>query len=59
MSTYNIYFIIKSENFPKIPINICILGLSREKQKNKIELAIIKEPSVFELLRFYCSFTEN
>ena len=30
MSTHNIHFMIKQENFPKISMNICFLGLSRE-----------------------------
>ena len=40
MSTHDKHFMIKYENFPKISINICILGLSREfhrDSKNEFE----------------------
>ena len=44
MSTHTIHFMIKFEKFPKISINICFLGLSREFLlgfKNEFELAMV------------------
>ena len=34
MSIHNIHFVIKVENFPKISVNICFLGLSRESPRD-------------------------
>ena len=58
MSTHNIHFMLKYENFPKISINICFLyavvrislGL-----KNEFELATANKPSVFKSFTvFFC-----
>ena len=41
----------------KSSLNICFLELLEEIEqglKNKLELAMVKEPSVFEPLRFHC-----
>ena len=54
MSTHNIQFHDKIRKFPKI-----FVFLSCRKNfvgaKNEFELAIVNEPSVFELLRFDCT----
>ena len=42
----------------KISLNIWFLDLSEESRRNKtdFELAMVNEPSVFELLRFDCTY---
>ena len=60
MRTHKIKF---HDEKKKISLNKYFLEQSKEfrrDSKNKFELAIINEPSVFELLRFYCTkFLEN
>ena len=53
MSTYNIQCHDKTR---KNPLNICFLELSEEfhRDSKKFELAMVNEPSLFELLRFDC-----
>ena len=50
MNTHNIQF------HDKISLIICFLELAEEfrRDKNEFELAMVNEPSVFELLRFDC-----
>ena len=56
MSTHNIYFMIKYENCLKISINnsLAIKRISK-RLKNEFKLAMVNKPTVFELLRFYCT----
>ena len=47
---------IKSENFPKISLNVCYFELLEEfsrDSKNEFESATVNEPSVFQSLKFY------
>ena len=51
MSTHNIQF------HEKVSLTFCFLELAKEfcrDSKNEFELAMVNEPSVFELLRFDC-----
>ena len=55
MSTHNIPFSISKTrstlNHPKsAAMGFCYKGL-----KNEFEIAVVKEPSVFEPLKFYCN----
>ena len=53
MSTYNILFQDKKENHPKLS-QICNYGICSKGPKNEFETTMVKEPSVFEPLKFYC-----
>ena len=62
MRTQNIHFHDKIGKIPKISLNICFLELSDEISrglKSEFKYATVNEPSVFELLRFYCSIIVN
>ena len=55
MSTQNIHF---HDKIKKKTLNTCPLELSEEfhrDSKNEFELAMVKEPLVFELLRCHCT----
>ena len=57
MSTHNIQFYDK-----KISLNICFLELSEELRrdsKNEFKLAMVNEPSVFEISRLDCTKLQN
>ena len=53
MSTHNIQF---HDEIKKILLFFYFVAIGRTSQglKNKFELAMVNEPSVFELLRFDC-----
>ena len=54
MSTHNTPFLnIKKENHPKL-FQICIYKICSKGLKKEFETAVVNEPSVFELLKFYC-----
>ena len=56
MSTHNKQF---HDKIRKKSVNICFLELTeklRRASKNEFELAMVNEPSVFELSRFDCIF---
>ena len=55
MSTHNIHVMKKQGNVPKMSMIICFLVLSREflrDSKKEFELAMVNEPSEFEIFRF-------
>ena len=45
----------KKENLPKLS-QICIYGIFSKGPKNEFETAAVNEPSVFEPLKFYCTY---
>ena len=45
----------KNENHPKL-CQISNYGICSKGLKNEFETAVVNEPSVFEPLKFYCSF---
>ena len=47
----------KQENHPKLS-QICSYGIFSKGLKNEFETAVVKEPSVFEPLKFYCTFLD-
>ena len=53
MSTQNIRFSIKKENYPKLS-QFCSYGIFSKGLKNELETAVVNEPSVLESLKFYC-----
>ena len=55
MSTHNIPFSIKKENYPRFS-QICSHGIFSKGLKNEIKTVRVNEPSGFELLKFYCTF---
>ena len=46
---------IKKENHSKLS-QICNYGKCSKGPKNEFETAVVKEPSLFEPLKFYCIF---
>ena len=52
MSTHNLPFQYKKETHPKLS-KICNYGICSKGPKNEFEPAVVNEPSVFELLKFY------
>ena len=40
-------------NYPKYD-NVCSYGIFSKGRKNEFETAVLNEPSVFKLLKFYC-----
>ena len=44
-----------TEKYPKHN-NVCSYGICLLGPKDEFEIAVVKEPSVFELLKFYCIF---
>ena len=48
-------FQYKKENFPQLS-QICNYGICSKGLKNEFETAVVNEPSVFEPLKFYCTF---
>ena len=48
-------FQYKKENIPKLS-QICNYGIFSKGLKNEFETAVVNEPSVFEPLKFYCSW---
>ena len=45
-----------TQNYPKYN-NVCSYGICFVRGvKNEFELAVVNEPSVFEPLKFYCTF---
>ena len=56
MSTHNIpFFNVKKENHLKLP-HICSYGIFSKGLKDESEPVVVTGPSVFEPLKFYCSF---
>ena len=56
MSTHNIpFFNVKKENHLKLP-HICSYGTFSKGLKDESEPVVVTGPSVFEPLKFYCSF---
>ena len=56
MSTHNMPVSILKKitlNSPKYD-NVCSYGIFPLGLKNEFETAVVNEPSVFELLKFYC-----
>ena len=51
--TQHTIFSIKKENHTKLS-QICSYGMFFKGLKNEFETAVVKEPSVFERLKFYC-----
>ena len=51
--THYTTFIIKKENHLRLS-QICSYGVLFLGQKNEFETVVVTEPSVFELLKFYC-----
>ena len=45
----------KKENHPKLS-QICNNGICFKGLKNEFETAVVNEPSVFEPLKFYCTW---
>ena len=58
MSTHNILSHDKIGKTHKISLDTCFLELSEyfRRDTNEFELAMVNEPSVFELLRFDCNY---
>ena len=48
-------FQYKKENIPKLS-QICNNGIGSKELKNEFETAVVKESSVFEPLKFYCTY---
>ena len=48
-------FHYKKENIPKLS-QICNYGICSKGLKNEFKTAVVNKPSVFELLKFYCTF---
>ena len=44
----------EKENHPQLS-QICSYGICSKGPKNEFETAVVNEPSVFELLKFYCT----
>ena len=58
MSIHNIPLLIRMKiilNYPKHN-NACSYGSFSKGLKNEFEIAVVNQPSVFELLKFYCIF---
>ena len=55
MCTHNIPFSTLKEKHLELA-QICSYGNFFEGLKNEFETAVVNEPSVFEPLKFYCSF---
>ena len=56
MSTHNIHFQNKTKelsNYPKILMSVVMEKNSRTQ--DQVQIAMVKESSVFEPLKFYCS----
>ena len=43
------------EKYPKLS-QICSYGIFSKALKSEFEIALVNEPSVFQLLKFYCIF---
>ena len=58
MSTNNIHFYDKIRKFPKISLIICFYKLSDKffRTQKQVESAKVKESSVLQSLKFYCSW---
>ena len=48
----------KNENHPKL-CQICNYGICSKGPKNAFETAVVNGPSVFEPLKFYCTFNRK
>ena len=55
MSTHKYHFQYKIENHFKLT-QICSYGIFSKGLKNDFETAVVNEPSVFELSKFYCIY---
>ena len=53
MCTHNLPFIIKKKITPDY-CKSAAMGFFTYGLKNEFETAVVNEPSVFELLKFYC-----
>ena len=49
-------FNMKKEKHPKLS-QICRYGIFSKGLKNKFKITVVNEPSVFEPLKFYCTFS--
>ena len=58
MSTHNVPFQYKKENYPKL-LQICSNGIFFKGLENEFETAMVNEPTVFEPLKFYCRKSPN
>ena len=58
MSTHNIPILIQKRKHPKLS-QICSCGIFSKGLKNEFEIAVVNEPSVFELLKFYCMYSKG
>ena len=56
MSTHNIPFSIKKKKITLNYSKFAAMGFFSKELKNEFETAVVNEPSVFEPLKFYCSF---
>ena len=54
-NTQHTIFNRKKENLPKLS-QICSYGIFSKGLKNEFKTALVNEPSVFEPLKFYCTF---
>ena len=59
MSTHNIPLSYKKENHSKLYPKSATIGFCSKGLKNQLETAMVNKPSVFEPLKFYCSFFLN
>ena len=57
MSTHNILFLILKENHTKYPKynNVCSNGIFMLGTQERVEIAVVNEPTVSEPLKLYCS----
>ena len=53
MSTHNIPFYNTKENHPRL-FELCSYGIFSKGLKNEFGTAVVNEPLVFEVLKFYC-----
>ena len=47
---------MKTEIQRKLSCKICSSGIFSKGLKNEFKTAVVKEPSVFESLKFYCTY---
>ena len=58
MRTQNIPFSIQKKKIILIYLKSAAMGFFSKGLKNEFETAVVNEPSVFEPLRFYCTYTK-
>ena len=57
-NTQYTFFQYEKEKYPKL-FQICSYGIFSMGLKNEFETAVVNEPSVFEPLKFYCTYLED